>query len=430
MRKGNPKGIKDWDDLAKPGVAVITPNPKTSGGARWNYLAAWGYAQRKTGSEAQAKEFVRKVFANVPVLDSGARGATTTFAERDIGDVLIAWENEAFLAVKELGKDKVEIVVPSVSILAEPPVALVDKVVDKKGTRSVAQAYLEYLYAPEGQEVAARNFYRPTLDSVAKKYDKQFAEGGPVPAQGLFRRLAEGAEDSLRRWWLPSTRSTSLQDRELQMSFPATSRIRTAAGAPQVGAVPRRFPIARMPVLIVPGLRDSAPVHWQSQWQRQIPGVRRIAQRDWQNPDVAGWTEALRREIAAAPEAPMIIAHSFGCLATVCAAYGGVYSRAALLVAPADPDHFGVSGLSPDQRCRCRDVVGSTNDPWIKLTRAGALASLWGSQFFGIGMRDTSMRSQVWSVATGLALLRDVAKRAAAAGTLRRVRHGAAALSV
>jgi sulfate/thiosulfate transport system substrate-binding protein len=176
VRKGNPKGIKDWDDLAKPGVAVITPNPKTSGGARWNYLAAWGYAQRKTGSEAQAKEFVRKVFANVPVLDSGARGATTTFAERGIGDVLIAWENEAFLAVKELGKDKVEIVIPSVSILAEPPVALIDKVVDKKGTRAVAQAYLEYLYTPEGQEVAARNFYRPTLDSVAKKYDKQFAK--------------------------------------------------------------------------------------------------------------------------------------------------------------------------------------------------------------------------------------------------------------
>ena len=174
VRKGNPKGIKDWEDLAKPGVAVITPNPKTSGGARWNYLAAWGYAQRKSGSEAQAREFVRKVYANVPVLDSGARGATTTFAERGIGDVLIAWENEAYLAQKELGKDKVEIVVPTVSILAEPPVSLVDKVVDKKGTRAVAQAYLEYWYTPEGQEVAARNYYRPTLDSVAKKHDKQF----------------------------------------------------------------------------------------------------------------------------------------------------------------------------------------------------------------------------------------------------------------
>jgi len=174
VRKGNPKGIKDWEDLAKPGVAVITPNPKTSGGARWNYLAAWGYAQRKSGSEAQAKEFVRKLYANVPVLDSGARGATTTFAERGIGDVLIAWENEAYLALKELGKDKVEIVVPTVSILAEPPVSLVDKVVDKKGTRAVAQAYLEYWYTPEGQEVAARNFYRPTLDSVAKKHENQF----------------------------------------------------------------------------------------------------------------------------------------------------------------------------------------------------------------------------------------------------------------
>ena len=174
VRKANPKGIKDWDDLVRPGIAVITPNPKTSGGARWNYLAAWGYAQRKTASEAQAKEYVRKLYANVPVLDSGARGSTTTFVERGIGDVLLAWENEAYLAVKELGPDKVQIVVPSVSMLAEPPVALVDKVVDKKGTRRVAEAYLQYLYAPEGQEIAARHFYRPTLDSVAKKYDRQF----------------------------------------------------------------------------------------------------------------------------------------------------------------------------------------------------------------------------------------------------------------
>jgi sulfate transport system substrate-binding protein len=176
VRKGNPKGIKDWDDLAKPGIAVITPNPKTSGGARWNYLAAWGYAQKRYGGEAQAKEFVRKIFASVPVLDSGARGATTTFVERGIGDVLLAWENEAHLAVKELGSDKVEIVVPSYSILAEPPVALVDKVVDKRGTRKVAQAYLEFLYSPDGQEIVAKNFYRPTLDAVAKKYDKQFAK--------------------------------------------------------------------------------------------------------------------------------------------------------------------------------------------------------------------------------------------------------------
>jgi len=176
VRKGNPKGIKDWDDLVKPGVAVITPNPKTSGGARWNYLAAWGYAQKKYGGEAQAKAFVAKLYGNVPVLDSGARGATTTFVERGIGDVLLAWENEAYLAVKELGPGKVEIVAPSYSILAEPPVALVDRVVDRKGTRKVAQAYLEYLYTPEGQEIAARNFYRPTLESVAKKYDRQFAK--------------------------------------------------------------------------------------------------------------------------------------------------------------------------------------------------------------------------------------------------------------
>jgi sulfate/thiosulfate transport system substrate-binding protein len=176
VRKGNPKAVKDWDDLAKPGIAVITPNPKTSGGARWNYLAAWGFAQRKYGGEAQAKEFVRKVYANVPVLDSGARGATTTFVERGIGDVLLAWENEAYLAVKELGPDKVEIVVPSYSILAEPPVALIDKVVDKRGTRKVAEAYLQYLYSAEGQEIAARNYYRPTLESVTKKYDARFAK--------------------------------------------------------------------------------------------------------------------------------------------------------------------------------------------------------------------------------------------------------------
>jgi sulfate transport system substrate-binding protein len=175
VRKGNPKGIKDWDDLVKPGVAVITPNPKTSGGARWNYLAAWGYAQRKAGgSEAKAQEFVGKLFANVPVLDSGARGATTTFVERGIGDVLLAWENEALLALKELGPDKFEIVAPSVSILAEPPVAVVDKVVDKRGTRAVAQAYLEYLYSPEGQDLIGQNYYRPVDAKAAQKYAKQF----------------------------------------------------------------------------------------------------------------------------------------------------------------------------------------------------------------------------------------------------------------
>ncbi|HWP18168.1 MAG TPA: sulfate ABC transporter substrate-binding protein [Burkholderiaceae bacterium] len=174
VRKGNPKGIKDWDDLVKPGVQVVTPNPKTSGGARWNYLAAWGYAQKKYGSEQRAQEFVAKLFANVPVLDSGARGATTTFVERGIGDVLIAWENEALLALKELGPSKFDIVAPSLSILAEPPVALVDKVVDKRRTRQVAQAYLEYLYSPEGQDIAGKHYYRPVDPQVAAKYAQQF----------------------------------------------------------------------------------------------------------------------------------------------------------------------------------------------------------------------------------------------------------------
>ncbi len=175
VRKGNPKGIKDWGDLVKSGVSVITPNPKTSGGARWNYLAAWGYALKNNGNDqAKAKDFVAKLFANVPVLDSGARGSTTTFTERGIGDVLLTWENEAFLALKELGADKYGIVVPSLSILAEPPVTVVDKNVDKHHTRKVAEAYLEYLYSPEGQEIAAKNFYRPTDPAVATKYAKQF----------------------------------------------------------------------------------------------------------------------------------------------------------------------------------------------------------------------------------------------------------------
>ena len=175
VRKGNPKHIKDWDDVAKPGISVITPNPKTSGGARWNYLAAWGFALKNYGNdEAKAKEFVSKIYKNVPVLDSGARGSTTTFVERGIGDVLLAWENEAFLAVKELGAEKIDIVVPSISILAEPPVTLVDKVADKHGTRKVAQAYLDYLYSDEGQDIAGRNFYRPTDAKIAAKYAAQF----------------------------------------------------------------------------------------------------------------------------------------------------------------------------------------------------------------------------------------------------------------
>ena len=175
VRKGNPKGIKDWNDLVKPGVAVITPNPKTSGGARWNYLAAWGYAfKQNKGDEANARAFITALFKNVPVLDSGARGSTTTFVQRGLGDVFLSWENEAFLALKEFGADKFEIVSPPLSILAEPSVALVDKVVDKRGTRKVAQAYLNYLYSPQGQEIAARNFYRPRLPEVAKKFEKQF----------------------------------------------------------------------------------------------------------------------------------------------------------------------------------------------------------------------------------------------------------------
>lgn len=175
-RKGNPKGIRDWDDLVKPGISLITPNPKTSGGARWNYLAAWGYMLRKMGgNESKAKEFVTALYKNVPVLDSGARGSTTTFVERGIGDVSISWENEAFLTINELGPDKFDIVVPSVSILAEPPVTVIDKVVDKKGTRALAQAYLDYLYTPEGQNIAAKHYYRPRLSSVAEKYAGKFA---------------------------------------------------------------------------------------------------------------------------------------------------------------------------------------------------------------------------------------------------------------
>ncbi|NLI91510.1 MAG: sulfate ABC transporter substrate-binding protein [Peptococcaceae bacterium] len=188
VRKGNPKNIKDWNDLAKPGVSVITPNPKTSGGARWNYLAAWGYALNKNNNDAEkAKEFVKAIYKNAPVLDSGARDSLTTFTERGLGDVLISWENEAFLATKELkNKDNFEIVVPSISILAEPPVAVVDSVVDKKGTRQVAEAYLQYLYSDEGQEIAAKNFYRPRNETIAKKYASQFTQVKLFTIQDVF----------------------------------------------------------------------------------------------------------------------------------------------------------------------------------------------------------------------------------------------------
>jgi len=175
VRKGNPKGIKDWDDLIKPGVAVVTPNPKTSGGARWNYLAAWGYALKKFGNDsAKARDLVGRLYKNVPVLDVGARGATTTFVQRGIGDVLVGWENEAILSMQESGKGEFEIIAPSVSILAEPPVAVVDKVAKRHGTEVVARAYLEYLYSPEGQEIGARNHYRPRLETVAQKHAAEF----------------------------------------------------------------------------------------------------------------------------------------------------------------------------------------------------------------------------------------------------------------
>lgn len=177
VRKGNPKGIKDWSDLVKPGVAVVTPNPKTSGGARWNYLAAWGYALRTNGNDAKkAQEFIAALYRNVPVLDSGARASLLTFTERGIGDVFVSWENEAYLAAQELGPEKFQIVVPSVSILAEPPVAVVDRIVDRKGTRDVATAYLQYLYSTEGQEIAARHHYRPIDPKVAAKVEKQFSK--------------------------------------------------------------------------------------------------------------------------------------------------------------------------------------------------------------------------------------------------------------
>ena len=187
VRKGNPKAIRDWSDLVKPGVHVITPNPKTSGGARWNYLAAWAWAlKRPGGTDARAREFVTQLYKNVPVLDSGARGSTTKFVQRGLGDVLIAWENEAMLAKQEIGGANVEIVVPSVSILAEPPVAVVDKVADRHGTRALAEEYLKYLYTPEGQEIAAKHYYRPRLEVVAKKYASMFPKVNLVTIDDTF----------------------------------------------------------------------------------------------------------------------------------------------------------------------------------------------------------------------------------------------------
>jgi sulfate/thiosulfate transport system substrate-binding protein len=195
VRKGNPKAIKDWDDLIKPGVAVITPNPKTSGGARWNYLAAWGFAQKKYGSAEKARKFVADLYQNVPVLDTGARGSTVTFVERGVGDVLIAWENEAFLALREFGADKFEIVAPAVSILAEPPVAVVDAVADKKGTRAAAEAYLKYWYTKDGQEIAARNSYRPRDPEIAKQYEKSFAKVELFTVDDVFGGWTKAQKD-------------------------------------------------------------------------------------------------------------------------------------------------------------------------------------------------------------------------------------------
>ena len=195
VRKGNPKAIKDWDDLIKSGVDVITPNPKTSGGARWNYLAAWGYAEKKYGSADKAKQFVADLYKHVPVLDTGARGSTVTFVERGVGDVLLAWENEAFLAQREFGKDKFEIVAPPLSILAEPPVAIVDKVADRKGTRAVAEAYLKYWYTREGQEIAARNSYRPRDTEIAKEYEKSFAKVELFTIDNVFGGWTKAQKD-------------------------------------------------------------------------------------------------------------------------------------------------------------------------------------------------------------------------------------------
>jgi sulfate/thiosulfate-binding protein len=195
VRKGNPKHIKDWDDLIKPGVSVITPNPKTSGGARWNYLAAWAYALKKGGNDAAARDYISKLFKNVPVLDSGARGATISFVERGLGDVLLAWENEALISLKEWGPDKFEIVAPSLSILTEPPVSIVDKVVDRRGTRKVAEEYLKYLYSDEGQEIIAKNYYRPINPKIAAKYAAQYPKLNLITVDNTFGGWQKAQKD-------------------------------------------------------------------------------------------------------------------------------------------------------------------------------------------------------------------------------------------
>jgi len=195
VRKGNPKHIKDWDDLIKPGVSVITPNPKTSGGARWNYLAAWAYALKKGGNDAAARDYISKLFKNVPVLDSGARGATISFVERGLGDVLLAWENEALISLKEWGPDKFDVITPSISILAEPPVAVVDKVVDRRGTRKVAEEYLKHLYSDEGQEIIAKNYYRPINPKIAAKYASQYPKVNLITVDNTFGGWQKAQKD-------------------------------------------------------------------------------------------------------------------------------------------------------------------------------------------------------------------------------------------
>ena len=195
VRKGNPKHIKDWDDLIKPGVSVITPNPKTSGGARWNYLAAWAYALKKGGNDAAARDYISKLFKNVPVLDSGARGATISFVERGLGDILLAWENEALISLKEWGPDKFDVITPSISILAEPPVSIVDKVVDRRGTRKVAEEYLKHLYSDEGQEIIAKNYYRPINPKIAAKYASQYPKVNLITVDNTFGGWQKAQKD-------------------------------------------------------------------------------------------------------------------------------------------------------------------------------------------------------------------------------------------